>query len=286
MNPAEGVRQSFQGLQQTVRAVAGAAAHHILHPGDQEIAPHRHDWPFLALHWLGGYEERFDGEVHHIEGPSVVFHPAGRNHGDRIGPYGLESITLEFDPAWLGGVYAQLGDRSRVYGGRAGALCARALQRLWTDPKPSKRRLQAETQRRLAALACATLAEPPVSWLGAVRAAIDAQPSPRPRDIARRLDLSPEVLARTWRQATGEGLATTLRRRQVERAIRDLRGTPMTLAEVALTSGFCDQSHMNRVFARIVGRTPLQVRREAKSLRDFIEGTGQMHSARTCCTTG
>ena len=60
----------------------------------------------------------------------------------------------------------------------------------------------------------------------------------------------------------GEGVGETRRRRRVETASALLRNTRLPLAEVALAAGFCDQSHMNRCFAAVLGRTPLQVRRE------------------------
>jgi AraC family transcriptional regulator len=49
----------------------------------------------------------------------------------------------------------------------------------------------------------------------------------------------------------------------VERAALLLRGGRAALAEVAVAAGFCDQSHMNRAFRAVLGRTPLEVRREA-----------------------
>ena len=34
----------------------------------------------------------------------------------------------------------------------------------------------------------------------------------------------------------------------------------LSLAQIATQAGFCDQSHMNRAFRRIVGRTPGKIR--------------------------
>jgi transcriptional regulator GlxA family with amidase domain len=56
----------------------------------------------------------------------------------------------------------------------------------------------------------------------------------------------------------------------VERAALMLRGSDAPLAQVALECGFCDQSHMNRVFGAVLGRTPLEVRREADLLAQLI----------------
>ncbi len=48
--------------------------------------------------------------------------------------------------------------------------------------------------------------------------------------------------------------------------MRLLREDASTLADVAAASGFCDQSHMNRAFRAVLGRTPVQVRGEAALL--------------------
>jgi AraC family transcriptional regulator len=54
----------------------------------------------------------------------------------------------------------------------------------------------------------------------------------------------------------------TLRRRRVEQACKLLRRSTLALAEVAASTGFCDQSHMNRCFQAVLGRTPARVRME------------------------
>ncbi len=50
---------------------------------------------------------------------------------------------------------------------------------------------------------------------------------------------------------------------RIERAKELLRRPDLTLAEVALASGFADQSHMTRTFRRLSGTTPATFRRDA-----------------------
>ena len=70
-------------------------------------------------------------------------------------------------------------------------------------------------------------------------------------------------------QATGEGLHETLRRKRLERAALLLRNTDAPPADIALATGFCDQSHMIRGFRAVLGRTPLEVRAEREFLSRF-----------------
>lgn len=65
-------------------------------------------------------------------------------------------------------------------------------------------------------------------------------------------------------------MRATVRRRQAEQAMRMLRDTVVSLAEIAQAAGFCDQSHMHRVIRSLGGRTPVQVRAEAATLAAAI----------------
>jgi AraC family transcriptional regulator len=88
-------------------------------------------------------------------------------------------------------------------------------------------------------------------------------------EVARRLDLHPAYVAHAYRYAAGEGIGEAARRRRVERASKMLRRTPMPLAEIAIAAGFCDQSHMSRCFAAVLGRTPLTVGQERQLFDDY-----------------
>jgi transcriptional regulator GlxA family with amidase domain len=49
---------------------------------------------------------------------------------------------------------------------------------------------------------------------------------------------------------------------RIERAKQLLRSTSLTPSEVALSTGFADQSHFTKVFRRIAGTTPGRFRAE------------------------
>jgi hypothetical protein len=54
---------------------------------------------------------------------------------------------------------------------------------------------------------------------------------------------------------------------RVERAARLLRESDEPLSAVAIEAGFCDQSHMNRTFRRVLGRLPTAVRGDRQFFR-------------------
>ena len=59
----------------------------------------------------------------------------------------------------------------------------------------------------------------------------------------------------------GLPLAAHVRALRVEAARRLLRGSTLTLSDVATAAGFADQSHLTRVFKRATGLTPAGYRR-------------------------
>lgn len=250
----------FHGQQHLLRRVPGALATRVVHPGRQAIPAHRHDWPVLSVYRTGEYIEEADSGAVHLAGPSVILHPAGGGHADQITDRGLETVVIGFDPAWLGRLPGFDPGRSYYWVGGAAAAAAERLLDGWRSPRASEGMLR-EATRRLVALGLTAPPPPAPAWLPRLDAAL-ARGERDTRALARRLDLHPAWLARVYRAARGEGLQQAARRLRVEQAASMLRRGGESLAMVAAEAGFCDQSHMNRAFMAVLGRTPGQVSRE------------------------
>jgi AraC-like DNA-binding protein len=67
-----------------------------------------------------------------------------------------------------------------------------------------------------------------------------------------------------FRQIHGCTVGEYVRKLRINAACHDLNDSEIPLAEVALTSGFADQSHFSRVFKRQVGMTPGAFRKLAR----------------------
>jgi len=253
---------NFNGLEIELHRFSGARVLRVVHPGEQQIEEHCHDWAYVGLYTAGRYRERYDGGEADMSGPCAVLHPAGRAHADVVEAEGLETLTIEFDPAWLNAHgFSRKLDRSLVWSGGAIGLASRRLSALLSARSPEEDAVGRATAQFLNFALTAELHSMP-GWLDQVRDRLgDDEPSAA-AEIARTLDLHPAYVTRAYRAAMGEGVAETRRRRRVEAASALLRGTSLSLAEIAVAAGFCDQSHMNRCFAAVLGRTPLQVRRE------------------------
>jgi AraC family transcriptional regulator len=256
---------SYAGAVAELQRFEGAVVTRVMHPPDQRIEAHRHDWPVLAVHCIGAYAERTDdGETAAFDGPGVVFHPAGALHEDEIGAPGLETLSMSFDPAWLDSeARAALPTRSVLRSGGAAALAARALVRQWLAGDEAACRAGV-SRFFAAALPREAHAQPKPDWFDALSASLETAPT---QALAHTHALHPAWMARAYRAWRGEGLGETLRRKRVERAVLMLRADAEPLAQIAVDAGFCDQSHMNRCFRAVLARTPAQVRDETALVR-------------------
>jgi transcriptional regulator GlxA family with amidase domain len=81
-------------------------------------------------------------------------------------------------------------------------------------------------------------------------------------EVASECELSRGYFIRAFSRTTGRTPHQWLLEQRVIRARQLIETTSMTLAEIAAACGFADQSHLNRVFARIVGHPPGAWRRE------------------------
>jgi AraC family transcriptional regulator len=96
------------------------------------------------------------------------------------------------------------------------------------------------------------------AWLTRVRDYLDSHAGEGPL-MDRLGDLAgvhPVHLARAFRRAFGCSIGAYVRRLQVERAMTLLTAGELSLAEVAATTGFSDQSHMTRLVRAQTGTTP------------------------------
>jgi AraC family transcriptional regulator len=76
------------------------------------------------------------------------------------------------------------------------------------------------------------------------------------QEVARECRLSVSHFSRAFRRSMGAAPHNWLLTRRVEAAKEKLRDDRLSLLDVALVCGFADQSHLTRVFTRIVGVSP------------------------------
>ncbi len=78
---------------------------------------------------------------------------------------------------------------------------------------------------------------------------------------AREAGVHPAHVSRLFRRCVGSSITEYAQAHSVRRAIELMSRPSATLSDVALSAGFYDQSHMNRIFRRVTGRVPGTYRR-------------------------
>ena len=102
---------------------------------------------------------------------------------------------------------------------------------------------------------------PPV-WLKRAQEIIADSPDDAPSVaiLARMIGVHPVHLARVFRAHLGMSPGEYARRRRIERATDRMLRTAESLAEIAATLGYADESHFTREFSRESGQTPARFR--------------------------
>ena len=234
---------------------------------EDEVETHRHDDAHFVLVLSGVYISSARHAPPRAPSPTLIFNPAGTTHRDRFLDGKGSFMTVSLAPALMAGAEElhTAQERATVLGNAASAATAFGIARE-ISRGGDLAMLEAGAWELLASLRVAAPKSraplPPWAYL-AYEAVMDmaADANLRIADLAAALCVHPVHLARVFRQAWGCSPGDLLRWRRVEQAGGLLRRQGMSLAEVALSAGFADQSHMNRAFQAQYGITPGNYRR-------------------------
>lgn len=238
---------------------SGVIVRRVVDRSDARVPEHAHDWPVLSIFVLGGYLNQTELGQRSIDGPSAILYRAGSAHGNTASSLGFEQIEIEFDPEWLGCTPVPSAPVSHWTGGHAGFM-ARSLAQ-YCSGAISAAGIRAAMSRFMCSVRD-TQERTRAPWIDVVSQQLREDTSLKVHELATKVGRHPSWLGSAYRQAMGEGLLEAVARFRIECASRLLRETDQSYACVALEAGFCDQSHMNRSFRRILGRLPTAVRQD------------------------
>ncbi|WP_297512742.1 AraC family transcriptional regulator [uncultured Caulobacter sp.] len=233
------------------------------------MAAHSHETPSLTLVLNGRYEETIRGRADWHRPGALLFYPPGEPHAQRFAPTGALKLSLSPKPAMLdylsdrlplaeapvavSSEFARLGRRMTREIRVADAFSPTAIEGLsWELIALFARHAGRDETGESAIVAKAR---------EAMVAHLD-----RPLSVARLAalcDVHPARLARAFRRETGLGPGEHQRALRLRQAHRLIGETDTPLSEVALSCGFCDQSHLSRAFKAAYGCAPMAFRRGA-----------------------
>jgi len=237
----------------------------VVHDQKRVNVAHAHEAAFVTLMLDGDYAEKAALRSFRFERFSAMFHPAGIEHQDFIGASGVRLLMFEFTSELIEDM------RNRSLRDLSGSRAAWDLLALYRDA-PHIEQLEFES-RALELIGCiAPLARTTPRDLPSLQRAreyLHARFRDRLmiKDIARAAGVHPVYLGQVFRRQFGETIGAYVNRLRIRAAADQLSSTDAPLADVAFEYGFCDQSHFQRVFKRLSGRTPTEFRKNSEALR-------------------
>jgi AraC family transcriptional regulator len=239
-----------------------------IHSPSSALPRHTHDVPTICYVLRGGFTEYSTGQAAECGAATLKVTPAGEPHSDRFGSDETRGLRIDVDRDRFEDVPAiarVLDERRHLRGGRAGQIARRLAGELaQADPAGSvaAEGLALELLAELARLPSLRADPAGPRWL------LQAEELLRERyravtsvgALAREVGVNPATLARAYRRRYGRTVGERIRELRVEYAAKVLLTTSEPLSEIALRSGFCDQSHFTNVFRRLLGMTPAAYR--------------------------
>lgn len=241
------------------------------HPGGRQ-APHAHDELQISLVLRGSLEERVGGALELASALSVVVKDPGVVHADQYGRAGALTARLSFHGAVLADLLEHPA-RARAWRWTHDARVAAPFLRIVERGLHGDRRFASDDDDVVDLLAAVSARLPASHRAGEPRWLSDAaqqirddwRPGLTVRDVARGAGVHPVYFARCVRRWYGTGAADLLRRSRLRYATRAIADSDPTVAAVAHATGYADEAHLCRDFARAFGLPPARYRRLARA---------------------
>ena len=233
-----------------------ASQHVVVMPPRARFRGHEHDGLHLCAVLAGGFVEKESSGWRDV-GPGMVRVSGAARHDIDFSTAGAGCLVLQLDPDALPPLSAARFLAPDPWLGRFVQRLVHAVKASnGFDTDDFATELLAQVARRLDGRS-----GPPPPWLERVREMASDDPETSVAALAAEARVHRVHLARVFREHCGTSVTGFLQRARVGRARRLLASTGMSLAEIAATAGFADQSHMTRAMRRALGATPAALRR-------------------------
>jgi AraC family transcriptional regulator len=268
MSPIQLQPGCFYGNLRSSFKVCELGLAEIIYPAKQRTLEHSHELAYFSLTLNGTYTKFYGVQRVECAPQTLIFHPPHQKQSGRCGEAGGRAFLVEIGPRLFEHLnrHPVITDRLAVF--RNGPLIRSAI-RLYKE----FRQMDALSPLTIEGLLLEMLAEasrhvrnvPPDKrplWLEQAREIINASfsydltiPS-----IAESVGVHPVYLAAEFRRIYQTTIGEYKRKLRVDFACREIARTDAPLVQIALESGFSNQSQFCTTFKRVTGMTPAAYR--------------------------
>lgn len=229
---------------------------------------HSHKRALFCFVIQGEYTEIYGSRTRECKSSSLLFHPAGELHAEFFHDAGGRSFIIEVEPFWLDRVqeHSVIEESSVDFSGSEMEVLARKLYHEFGHMDEASplviEGLMLEMIGEASRRSRRVISKQPPRWLNDIRELLSERFAERLKlsDVAKTVGIHPVHLAQTFHKTYKCTMGDYVRQRRIEYACRKLAATEMPIVDIALTAGFCDQSHFTRTFKRCTGVPPSQYR--------------------------
>jgi len=233
------------------------------------LPKHSHEAHYFCFVLSGSYKESYDQKVRSCEPLMILYHPAGELHAQSFDQTAVDLFRVEVTPTRLRyPTHPDLSIEGRDFRGGAPVGLASKLYQEFQEPDAvSHLAIEGLGLEFIAALAreskCRSRTSPkPARWLAQAHELVRSRYLEHLTldDIAGAVGVHPVTLAREFRRQYGCTVGELVRRERIGFACRALLKPAESIAAVAISAGFYDQSHFAKTFKRLTGMTPASYR--------------------------
>lgn len=258
----------FQGTVLGKKEVSGFVLAELAYPSGLKVPKHCHEVANFCIALQGSCNETLGKKSRDYKPRSMVFLPPEETHSLEFHASGLRCFTIEIAPIWLDRTrdYSLVLDRSvHVHGG----ILAHTLMKLYDEfrqmDEVSPLVIEGLTLELLARASRSqqnVQERTPPRWLEQAKEFLLAHFTEHLNlvTVSEAVGVHAVHLAREFRKHYHCTAGEYVRQLRIEYACSEMCRANLSLAEIALTAGFADQSHFSKVFKRFTGMTPAEYR--------------------------
>jgi AraC family transcriptional regulator len=229
---------------------------------------HSHENARFVFVLRGAFTEEYERKSRQCQSLTMIVRPPHEKHSENYHGKGVICLSVDVEPQWLERVRqhnVNLDCSADFRSRNLSALIVKLSDEFAATDAASSLAIDAllleiavEVSRREKKFAAGKVPR----WLGDARDFIHAEyvSNPTISEIAGAANIHPVHLSRMFRRYYGCTIAEYVRRLRVEAASVALAESNETLAEIAASSGFSDQSHFSNLFKRLMNVTPAEYR--------------------------